>query len=275
MRPFLLIAIAILSIGTFARAPAAEITVSAAVSLKEALTEAAAAYEKETGLRVNLNFGASGQLLAQIRDGAPVDGFVAASTAQMKEAVRLNLVDAYGQYTLAGNRLVLIVPEDSTLELRDFRALADRKVKRVAIGQPRTVPAGEYAVQALRHARVLDAVADRLVFGATVRQVLDYVERGAVDAGIVYATDAAEAGERVRAVATAPPGAHEPIWYPYAAVRKRPNERAAAAFGRWLQTENGQQFFADRGFVSPVTPPRPTPATRPAAGGATSAPVTN
>ena len=251
---------------------AAEVTVSAAVSLQEALTEAAHAYRAETGRTVSLNFGATGHLLAQIRDGAPVDGFVSASLGQFEQAARMGLVRRDNAVAIASNQLVLVVPPDSKIDLKDFRSLATARVKRLAIGQPRTVPAGEYAEQALRHARIAESVRDRVVYGSSVRQVLDYVIRGEVDAGIVYATDGRQAGDQVRVVATAPPGSHDAIFYMLAVVTESPHAREVAQFRKFLVGEAAQKIFAAHGFASPFAPPRPSPA---AAGGATTRATTS
>ena len=211
--------VAFLLIVLFATVLRAEnITVSAAVSLKESLTNIATAYERDHAEKVGLNFGATGHLLAQIREGAPVDIFIAASDEQMDQAEAQKLVDPATRRVIAGNTLVLIVPANSALEIGSFGDLARPEVKRLAIGQPKTVPAGDYASQALRHLKLDAAVNDRLVYGASVRQVLDYVERGEVDAGIVYATDARLSQGKVRVVASADPSWHRPIRYVAAVV---------------------------------------------------------
>jgi molybdate transport system substrate-binding protein len=231
------------------------ITVSAAVSLKESLTQIGGAYEKKSGEKTQFNFGATGHLLTQIRDGAPVDAFISASDEQMNQAESQGLVDSATRTIIAGNEMVLIVPRDSKLQLRSFDKIAGAAVKRLAIGQPKTVPAGAYATQVLKHLKLDSAVGDRIVYGESVRQVLDYVARGEVDAGIVYATDAREAGDEVRVVATAQPTWHEPIHYVAAVVQASKHADKARSFIGFLQGTAAQRILADHGFTSPTTKP--------------------
>ena len=240
-------------------------TISAAISLKDAFTDAARAYEKEIGRHVQLNFGGSGQLLAQIRDGAPVDVFIAASDSQMDQAEQMKLTDPATRRVVATNSLVLIVPADSKLSVDGFRALASPQVKKLSIGQPKTVPAGEYAEQALKHLDLLDSLKDRIVYGSNVRQVLDYVERGEVDVGIVYATDAQQSGGKVKVVATADASWHRPIRYSAEIVSRAANRAEAEAFLTYVTTGGGRAFLTARGFGSPGTAPVPltAPATQP------------
>ena len=247
--PLLIVALGSL-LWPISQAQAAQaITVSAAVSLQESRTAAARHYQEQTGRRVELNLGASGHLLAQLRDGAPVDLFISASAAQMDDAQRLGLIDADTRADVAGNRLVLIAPQNSTLEVDGLETLADARIARLAIGQPRTVPAGLYAEQALNRLGLIERLRDRLVFGSSVRQVLDYVARGEVDAGIVYATDARAAQDDVRIVATAEARAHDPIRYVLAVVSASPKKAQAQRFGDFLLSEAGRSHFISRGFA--------------------------
>ncbi len=132
----------------------------------------------------------------------------------MDQAAAQKLIDPASRKTIAANALVLIVPADSKLDLSRFEDLQKPEVKRLAMGEPKAVPAGEYATQTLKHLKLLDTLQPKIISGASVRQVLDYVERGEVDAGIVYATDAMQSGPKVRVIATADPSWHEPIHYP-------------------------------------------------------------
>lgn len=229
---------------------AADVTVSAAVSLKAPLTEAARVYSTGSGESVELNFGATGRLLAQIRDGAPVDVFIAASSDQMEHAIKEKLVDPATRTVIAGNRLVLIAPAEASVKVDSFRQLSDKSLKRLAIGEPRIVPAGSYAGQVLRSLELERPLAGRIVHASSVRQVLDYVERGEVDAGIVYATDVIEAHGRVRVVQMAEADWHEPIRYIAATVARSPRARGASGFIRFLSGASGQRIFADSGFAA-------------------------
>ena len=238
-------------------AGAESVTVSAAISMKDALEEVARAYEKQSGDEVELNFGSSGQLMTQIARGAPVDVFVSAADEQMDQLERDRLIDPPTRLAVAGNRLVLVVPADSTGAPVSFEALSEKRFKRISIGQPDTVPAGKYAMQVLERLSLRDAVRERLIYGANVRQVLSYVERGEVEAGIVYRTDARYA-ENVRVVAAADESWHEPIRYPAAIVSASKNRQPAQRFLTFLGGNEAQQILSRHGFTSPA------PATQPA-----------
>lgn len=240
-------------------ASAATVRVAAAISLKEVATDIARGYEHETGDHVEFTFGASGQLAAQIKSGAPVDLFISAADAQMDKLDKEHLIDAATRQDVAGNRLVLVVPGDERHPPVGFKDLVSGSVKRIAIGEPKTVPAGHYAQQVLRKLNLERALAGRIVYGSNVRQVLDYVERGEVDAGIVYATDAKEAGDKVRVIASADDSAHDPIRYPAAIVTTGGHRGAARRFLAYLKTEPAKKIFTSHGFSAGG------PATRPAA----------
>jgi molybdate transport system substrate-binding protein len=242
----------ILSILVFLVTPAfAEpIRVAAAISLKDALGEAARSYEAETGDRLVFTFGSSGQLMTQIRNGAPIDVFVSAAAKQMDDLQKENLVDPATRVTVASNSLVLIVPAGREAPA-SFEALAN-VAGRIAAGEPKTVPAGQYAAEVFRSLKITDALKGRLVYGTNVRQVLAYVERGEVAAGVVYSTDAKEAGEKVRVVATAPAGSHQPIVYAAAVVTAARQPAAARRFLSYLATsEKARSALTSRGFMLP------------------------
>ena len=232
------------------------ITVSAAISMKDALEEVARTYEKRTGDDVQLNFGSSGQLMTQIARGAPVDVFISAAEEQMDQLARDRQIDPQTRVDVAGNRLVLIVPGDLTGARMSFEGLSDKRFKRISIGQPESVPAGKYAMQVLSKLALVDALRERLVYGANVRQVLSYVERGEVEAGIVYQTDA-RAARNVSVVATADESWHEPIRYPAAVVSASKYPDRARRFVEFLRQDEAQQVLTGHGFTSP-------PATQPA-----------
>lgn len=241
-----------------ASALAGDLTVSAAVSLKESLQAIAADYQAQTGQKVIFNFGASGQLATQIQQGAPVDLFISAASKQVDSLAKADLVVEGSRRIVASNALVLIVPPNLPIKVAAFEQLASPEVKRIAIGSPKSVPAGEYATQTLSAMNLTDVVKDRLVEGSSVRQVLDYVVRGEVDAGLVYATDAREAGDKVRVVAIAPETSHKPIVYPAVALKASPRQEEAARFLAYLQTPKAQAILTDHGFR---VPPANDPAT--------------
>lgn len=235
------------------------IRVGAAISLRDALTDIGQAYEQETGDTVRFTFGSSGQLLSQIRSGAEIDLFISAASKQVDELEQAQLAVPGTRTTVAGNALVLIVPAGADSAVRGFADLAHPSVRRLATGEPNTVPAGQYAAQVLDKLGLSASLRGRIVYGTNARQVLSYVERGEVSAGIVYATDARQAADKVRIIATAPQDAHEPIVYPAVLVGRSPRQAAGRRFLGHLSTEPARAGFRRRGFTTPLsTSTRPT-----------------
>lgn len=226
------------------------ITVSAAISLKNALDDLGAAYEKtHPGAQVTMNYAGSGTLQHQIEQGAPVDIFFSAAEQQMNALQSEGLILAATRRNVVANELVLIVPAHSA-GVHSFQDLTRSNVKIVALGEPSTVPAGMYAQQTLKHLGLLAAVRKKAVYAKDVRQVLTYVETGNADAGIVYRTDALITS-RVRVVAVAPADSHDSILYPAALVKDTKNPAAARAFLKFLSGPQARAVFAKYGFASP------------------------
>jgi molybdate transport system substrate-binding protein len=226
------------------------ITVSAAISLKDALDEIGHLYEqRHAGSKVIFNYGSSGTLQHQIEQGAPVDIFFSAAEKQMDALQSGGLLRAGTRRTLVANKLVLIEPA-TTNKLKDFRDLARPGVKIVALGEPGTVPAGMYAHQTLEHLGLLATVEKKAVYAKDVRAVLTYVETGNADAGIVYQTDA-QGSTKVRVVAAAPRGTHDRIVYPAAILKNTKNESAAGAFLQFLESPDARAVFEKYGFAEP------------------------
>jgi molybdate transport system substrate-binding protein len=248
-----------LTLSTILCAPATaeSINVAAAISLKEALLEIAKQFQADTGHQVKLTFGSSGQLAAQIAQGAPIDAFISAANKQVDDLVKKQQADPATRRIIARNDLVLIVPAKAEKDHTPsrFEDLVDPRYKRVAIGEPKTVPAGQYASQLLDSLKITDSLKNRLVYGANVRQVLDYVTRNEVPAGIVYRTDAQEAPDKVKVTATADPKLHDPIEYPAVVVTASRKKDPAKQFLDYLTTEKAQTTLKARGFIpSPKQP---------------------
>src|SRR5215813_3130203 len=186
-------------------ARAEDLTVSAAASLTNAFQDIGKGFEQaNAGTKVLLNFGASGQLLQQIARGAPVDVFASADEETMDRAQQQNVIIVDSRQTFVANKLVLIVPADSSLKVSALEDLAAAKVQRIAVGVPESVPVGHYTKEALSAAGVWDKISSKVVYTQNVRQSLDYVARGEVDAGFVYLTDVAAAAGKVRSVMQVP-----------------------------------------------------------------------
>lgn len=219
----------------------ADLTVFAAASLTEAMKALAADYADRGGEAVRFNFASSGALARQIDAGAPADLFVSANGKWMDWLEERKLVDKTTRFSLAGNTLAMIAPTGSDLSF-------DGQISgRLAVGDFSSVPAGMYAKQALEHMGWLDALKPKLVMGSNVRTVLMYVERGEVDAGIVYASDAM-ASDNVKIVGTFPAESHSPIVYPVAACSGKASAREFLAY---LKTDEAKTILENHGFAEP------------------------
>jgi len=246
---------ALLSSGTLpVRAEEArEMTVSAAMSLKTVLEDLGRRYqERGNAPRIIFNFGASGDLAAQIAAGAPVDVFVSAAPEDMDRLESAGLVQKGTRRDIASNTVVLIVPARSKASITAFSGLARPEVRWIALGDPRTSPAGRYADDVIRHAGIRELIQDRIVYAGNVRQILDYVARGEVDAGIVYGTDALSRRKDVSVVATAPAGSHPAVVYPIAMLKGARSETAAQDLISFLVSRTASGIFRQYGFSVPA-----------------------
>lgn len=223
--------------------------VSAAASLQDALEQIKPLFEEEnSGIAVNFNFGSSGALQQQIEQGAPTDVFISAAASQMDALAKKDLLLPETRQNLLGNQLVLIVPKDSPLKLTEFQQLTDDRVRRISVGEFRSVPVGAYAEQVFTNLDILDKLQPKFVFANNVRGVLSAVESGNVDAGVVYRTDA-RLSDKVTQVAIAPEDLHKPIVYPGAVVKTSRNPDAAKAFVNFLDGPAASNVFKDYGFT--------------------------
>jgi molybdate transport system substrate-binding protein len=235
---------------TAACADEVEITISAAMSLKNAFEELGKQYEAgHKGVKIRFNFGASGGLRTQIEGGAPIDAFAAASQKDMDELEKRGLVVPGSRVDLASNAVVLIAPLNAKAGMKSFTTLESKEIKRIAMGNPKTVPAGRYAEEVLQYYKIMSAVKDKLIFAENVRQVVDYVARGEVDAGIVYATDFTSGRKEITIAATAPRSSHEPILYPFALIKGTRNEGTARRFISLVISAEGTTILRKHGFI--------------------------
>lgn len=231
-------------------AQAGEVTVSAASSLTNAFQEIARSYEAEhADARVLLNFGASGALLQQIAKGAPVDVFASADQETMDMAASQNLLAAGTRQDFSRNALVLIVPGDSQIRLEQLADLQQPAVERVAIGNPASVPVGRYSQQALEAVGLWGAVQAKAINTQNVRQSLDYVARGEVEAAFVYATDAQLMKDKVKVAFNVP--LDVAINYPIALLSDSANVEEGKRFMAHVQSPAGQEILVRHGFLKP------------------------
>lgn len=229
---------------------AADLTVSAAASLTNAFRELSPLFEaKFPDTKVQLNFGASGALLQQIAKGAPVDVFASADQESMDQAQAQALVKASDRRNFVSNSLVVVVPASGSIVLKSLSDLAQPAYQRVAIGLPASVPAGRYTKASLEKAGLWSAIEPKMIGAQNVRQALDYVARAEVDAGFVYATDAALMPDKVKVALSVP--APTPILYPIAPVAASANMEAAKKFIEFIMSPKARGVLAKYGFGMP------------------------
>lgn len=237
-------------LGWNAPALAEDIVVSAASSLTNAFTELTIQFQQaHPGTKVLMSFAASDVLAQQIIHGAPTDIFASADQKAMDKAVEAKVIDMASRKNFVSNEVVLVVPADNPLNIKSLADLKGASVKRVAYGNPATVPVGRYTKAALEHTGNWNEVKQREVLGQNVRQVLDYVARGEVDAGFVFATDAAIMPGKVKVVETLV--SPIPVLYPIALVERAGRPASAAEFLAFIQSPQGQAVLAKYGFSKP------------------------
>lgn len=239
-------AIALASGATYA----GNVTVSAAASLTNAFKEITELYEaRYPDAKVALNFGASGSLLQQIAKGAPVDVFASADQETMDRAQEQKLLKPSDRRDFVHNALVVIEPVNSKINLKELKDFDKPEVKRVTIGNPASVPVGRYTKQALETANLWEMMQGKMVGTQNVRQALDYVARGEVDAGFVYATDAAIMPEKVKVRFDVP--TEKVISYPIAKLSTGDNGKEAERFISFVVSDEGMKVLQKYGFRKP------------------------
>ena len=229
---------------------AQDIVVSAAASLTNAFQAVGQAFEKShPGAKVTFNFAASGALLAQMQQGAPVDVFASADQETMNRAATAQLLADGSRADFVQNTLVLIVPAAATTTPQKLEELTGAAYKRISTGTPTSVPVGRYTMDAVQQAGLAAALEPKWIYGESVRQVLNYVARGEVDAGFVYRTDALIEREKTRIALTVPTA--KPVSYPIAVLAGSKNATTARDFVAFVRSEPGQQVLGGFGFSKP------------------------
>lgn len=227
------------------------ILVAAAASLKNAYEdELIPMFEEQyPGVTVEGTYDSSGKLQTQIEEGLEADVFMSAATKQMKALDEEGMIASDTIVNLLENKIVLIVPAGSDSKIDSFEKIGD--AESIALGDPESVPAGQYAKEALTNLNVWDSIQDKVSFGTNVTEVLNQVAAASADAGIVYATDAASKADQVTVIAEAPEGSLEKkVIYPVAVVKATTHEDAAKAFVDFLQTPEAIAVFESYGFVA-------------------------
>ena len=226
----------------------AQLTVSAAASMQDALTDVQTLYQqKYPQTKIIFNFGSSGSLQHQIEQGAPIDLFISAAPQQMDNLAKKQLLLAETRQNLVENQMVLVVPKGDR-SIDRFTDLTEESIQQIALGEPNSVPAGQYAQEILTNLNIIDAVKSKAVYGKDVRQVLNYVATGNVDAGIVYRSDTVN-NDRVEVVAIAPERTYSPVVYPIAIIKDSNNHQAAQQMLQFLLMTEAQAVFQQHGFI--------------------------
>ena len=249
-RPLMQVTIALLALQFGVSAMAADLIVSAAASLTNAFTDIGHEFERaHPETKVLFNFGGSGQLLQQIVKGAPVDVFASADQETMDQAEAEGLVEVGTRADFVRNSLVVVVPINSTLSVASLNDLTKSEIRHVAIGNPESVPVGRYSKAVLAASGHWNALEPKVVNTQNVRQSLDYVSRGEVEAAFVYRTDAAILPDKVRIVLEVP--TQKPILYPIAAIRNSGDKTVAKNFIAFVQSNAGTRICQKYGFGKP------------------------
>lgn len=235
----LLVVLAFSLVGCRSSEEPRQMTISAASSLQLVLATLATSFEKShPDVKVTLNFGSSGTLKQQIDEGAPVDLFLSADARLVSKPI-----------VFAHNELVLIAPAKKQLKFDSLAVLLSSEVHSIAIGQPELVPAGNYARQFLQGQHVYESLVSKFILATSVRQVLSYVETGAVDAGFVYRTDA-RSSEKVRIDYVVPNEWHEPIVYAGEVTKQAKNKQDAEAFLDYVaHDQKARTILEQNGFL--------------------------
>lgn len=245
-------ALLFVSLATAGIAQAQEVTLSAAISMKDVVQELGRGFRTaRPGVTLRYNFGSSGELQKQIEAGAPVDLFVSAAPRQMDELEKKGLIVAATRRVFARNALAVVKPSDSRIDIVTPADLLDARVTKIVVGNPRTVPAGQYAEECLKTLGLWDRLQPKLVLSENVRQALDYVARGEVDAGFVYTTDVVTRGRQVTEAFRPADDTYRPVLYPVAVVAGARYPAIAQAFVDLLMGRDGQTLLGRFGFLPP------------------------
>ena len=225
-----------------------ELNISAAASLKEAMAKLEEEYKKENeSIKLVVNFGASGSLQQQIEQGAPCDLFISAGKSQMDVLNERGLLEKDTYKNLVENHLVLITEKDS--KITSINDLTSDKIKHIAVGEAKSVPAGKYADEVLTNLNIKDDISDKLVFAKDVKEVLAWTQSGNAEAGFVYYSDAINS-DQVKIVEVTPQDSHSPITYPVAVIKGSKQVEAAKRFEEFLISDKAQNILKEFGYKS-------------------------
>ena len=223
------------------------ITIAAAASLKNCMDDKLIPMfnEKYPNIKVKGTYDSSGKLKSQIEEGAEIDVFMSAATKQMNELDSKGLIEENSIVDLLENKVVLIVPKGNSKEINSFDDIL--KSAKIAIGDPASVPAGQYAKELFENLKIFDEVSKKSSLGTNVTEVLNWVAEGSADSGVVYSTDAAS-NDKVEVVLEAPEGSVSKIIYPVGIIKESKNKEESKSFTDYLQSDEAIKVFEYYGF---------------------------
>ena len=225
-----------------------ELFLAAATSLTDVITEIIGLYKSvQPNVIITCTFSSAGTLQTQIEQGAPADIFISAAKKQVTALEEKGFVKEGTKKELLINKVVLIAPVDGKKNITSFEDLATDKVSTIALGEPSSVPVGQYSEEIFSYLKILDKVKTKANYGSDVRQVLTWVENGDVDCGVVYATDAA-LSDKIKLVCEAPKNSHKPVIYPAVVLKNSKHTAEAKEFLNYLSTSEIEDVFKKYGF---------------------------
>jgi len=242
------LAVSLTGCGNNGAAKESTITIAAAASLKNCMDEKLIPMfkEKYPGIKVQATYDSSGKLQSQIEEGASIDVFMSAAMKQMDELNKKDLIDKDSVVKLLENKIVLIVPVNNEKGISTFQDIL--KADKIAVGDPASVPAGQYAKEVLTNLKVWENVSKKASLGTNVTEVLNWVAEGSADAGIVYSTDAAS-NKGVKITAEAPEGTVSKVIYPAGIVKASKYKDSSKKFIEFLKTDEAKKVFESYGFT--------------------------
>lgn len=235
--------------GDEGKAESIELQISAAASLSNVVEELTKLYaDAAPHVKLTFTFGSSGALQTQIEEGAPADIFFSAASKQMKALEDGGYILEGTKKDLLTNKVVMITPKGNPAKIESFEDAATDKVKTIALGDPASVPVGQYSEEVFTHLGILEKVNPKANYGTDVTQVLTWVESGEVDCGIVYATDAASS-DKIDIISEAPEGSHKTVTYPVAVIKNSKHPEEAKEFVDFLSSDSARAAFESYGFT--------------------------
>lgn len=231
-----------------AQSPTIVLTISSGVGLRDVMLAIKQAYGQQvSGVTINYNFAASGVLRQQIEQGAPIDVALLASQTDMDALQSRQMLSSGTRKSLLKSEVALIVPRNSS-DIKQFQDLTKSSVQRIAIGEPRTVPIGQFAQEVFHYFGLTQQIKPKLVYAKSALEIISYVTSGNVDAGITHNTTAHQSHD-VKIVAIAPQKSHTPVIYPVAVLKNSKSPMAAKEFVRFLFSQEARSVFQGYGYT--------------------------